>query len=39
VLFNLIGHTYRHLRTAHGWSSKRTRKAVLDLALGGVMAR
>jgi AcrR family transcriptional regulator len=39
VLFNLIGHTYRHLRTAHGWSSKRTRKAVLDLALRGVMAR
>ncbi|MEA2363916.1 MAG: hypothetical protein QOD71_3061 [Thermoleophilaceae bacterium] len=39
VLFNLIGHTYRHLRAGHGWSSKRTRRAVLDLALRGVVAR
>jgi AcrR family transcriptional regulator len=39
VLFNLVGHTYRHLRAGHGWSSKRTRRAVLDLALRGVVAR
>jgi AcrR family transcriptional regulator len=39
VLFNLVGHTYRHLRTGHGWSAKRTRRAVLDLALRGVVAR
>jgi AcrR family transcriptional regulator len=39
VLFNLVGHTYRHLRTGHGWSSRRTRRAVLDLALRGVVAR
>jgi AcrR family transcriptional regulator len=39
VLFNLVGHTYRHLRTGHGWSAKRTRKAVLGLALRGVVAR
>jgi AcrR family transcriptional regulator len=39
VLFNLVGHTYRHLRTGHGWSPKRTRRAVLDLALRGVVAR
>jgi AcrR family transcriptional regulator len=39
VLFNLVGHTYRHLRAGHGWSPKRTRKAVLELALDGVVAR
>jgi AcrR family transcriptional regulator len=39
VLFNLVGHTYRHLRTGHGWSAKRTREAVLGLALRGVVAR
>ena len=39
VLFNLVGHTYRHLRAGHGWSPKRTREAVLGLALRGVVAR
>jgi AcrR family transcriptional regulator len=39
VLFNLVGHTYRHLRTGHGWSAKRAREAVLGLALRGVVAR
>lgn len=39
VLFNLVGHTYRHLRTVHGWSAKRARRGVLDLALRGVVAR
>ena len=39
MLFNLIGHTYRHLRTGHGWSAKRTREAVIELALLGVAAR
>jgi AcrR family transcriptional regulator len=39
VLFNLVGHTYRHLRTGHGWSAKRARKGVLGLALQGVVAR
>ncbi len=39
VLFNLVGHTYRHLRTGHGWSPGRARRAVLDLALRGVVAR
>ena len=39
VLFNLVGHTYRHLRAGHGWSPKRTRKAVLELALRGVVKR
>jgi AcrR family transcriptional regulator len=39
VLFNLVGHTYRHLRAEHAWSPKRTRKAVVGLALQGVVAR
>ena len=39
VLFNLVGHTYRHLRSGHGWSAKRARKGVLGLALLGVVAR
>jgi AcrR family transcriptional regulator len=39
VLFNLVGHTYRHLRSGHGWSAKRAREAVLGLALHGVVAR
>jgi AcrR family transcriptional regulator len=39
VLFNLVGHTYRHLRTGHGWAPERARRAVIDLALGGVVAR
>jgi AcrR family transcriptional regulator len=39
VLFNLVGHTYRHLRAEHGWSAKRTRRAVIDMALQGVVAR
>lgn len=39
VLFNLVGHTYRHLRAGHGWSPKRARKAVTELALRGVVAR
>jgi AcrR family transcriptional regulator len=39
VLFNLVGHTYRHLRAGHGWSPKRTRTAVIDLALRGLVAR
>jgi AcrR family transcriptional regulator len=39
VLFNLVGHTYRHLRTGHGWAPERARDAVLRVALEGVRAR
>ena len=39
VLFNLVGHTYRHLRAGHGWSSKRARRAVLEHGAPGVVAR
>jgi AcrR family transcriptional regulator len=36
VLFNLVGPTYRHLRTGHGWSASRAREAVVRIALDGV---
>jgi hypothetical protein len=39
VLFNVVGHTYRHLRTGHGWEPARARAAVVRLALDGVRAR
>ena len=39
VLFNLVAHTYRHLRTDHGWTAERTREAVLAVAIEGVAAR
>jgi AcrR family transcriptional regulator len=39
VLFNLVGHTYRHLRSGHGWPPARARDAVLRVALEGVRAR
>ena len=39
VLFNLVGHTYRHLRAGHGWSPERAGEAVLRVALEGVRAR
>jgi AcrR family transcriptional regulator len=36
VLYNAVGHTYRHLRTGHGWSAKRAREGVLTLVLEGL---
>jgi AcrR family transcriptional regulator len=36
VLFNVVGHGYRHLRSGHGWSHERARHAVVRLALDGV---
>jgi hypothetical protein len=36
VLLNLVGFTYRHLRTGHGWEPERARRAVLHIALEGV---
>lgn len=39
ALVNLVGQTYLRLRTGHGWSPERARKATLDLALRGVLAR
>jgi AcrR family transcriptional regulator len=37
VLFNAVGHTYRHLRGGHGWSAKRAREGVLTLVLEGLV--
>ncbi len=39
VLYNLVGHTYRHLRTGHGWAPGRAREAVVRIALDGVRSR
>jgi AcrR family transcriptional regulator len=38
VLFNVVGWTYIHLRTGHGWRPERARRATLDSALNGVRA-
>jgi AcrR family transcriptional regulator len=35
VIFNVVGHGYRHLRTGHGWPHERARDAVVRLALDG----
>lgn len=39
VLFNMVGHTYRHLRIGHGWNAKRARAGVLSIVLHGVLGR
>src|SRR5690348_12001388 len=39
VLFNAVGHTYRHLRTGHGWDVERARAGILELAMSGLVAR
>jgi AcrR family transcriptional regulator len=39
VVFTMVGHTYRHLRTDHGWSAERARTAVVRLAIEGLIAR
>jgi AcrR family transcriptional regulator len=36
VVFNVVGHGYRHLRSGHGWTHERARDAVVRLALDGV---
>ena len=38
VLFNLVGWTYIHLRTGHGWPPERAVRAVLEPVLHGVLA-
>ncbi len=38
VLFNLVGWTYIHMRTGHGWRPERARDAVLNLVLKGLCA-
>lgn len=38
VLFNLVGWTYLHLRSGHGWPPERAARAVVDVALDGAAA-
>ena len=38
VLFNLVGWTYIHLRTGHGWAPERAARATLDPVLHGLLA-
>jgi AcrR family transcriptional regulator len=38
VLFNLVGWTYIHLRTGHGWPPARAATATLDPVLRGLLA-
>lgn len=38
VLFNLVGWSYVHLRTTHGWPPARARAAILDVVLDGIAA-
>lgn len=38
VLFNMVGWTYIHLRTGHGWNPERARRATLDPVLNGLVA-
>ncbi len=37
VLFNLVGWTFIHLRSGHSWSKERAKKAVIDIAVQGVV--
>ena len=37
TLFNLVGHTYIHLRTGHGWKPERAMRATLDPVLYGLL--
>jgi AcrR family transcriptional regulator len=39
ILYNSVGHTYRHLRIGHGWTPERAREGVLRLAMEGLNAR
>ena len=39
VLFNVVGHTYTHLRVGHGWAPERARKGVIEISIDGVLPR
>ncbi len=38
VLFSLVGWTYLHLRSGHGWPPDRAARALVDVVLDGVAA-
>jgi AcrR family transcriptional regulator len=37
VLFNMVGWTYVHLRSGHGWPAARVRRATVDPVLHGLL--
>jgi len=37
VLFNLVGWTYIHLRTGHGWQPERARRSVIGPVMNGML--
>ena len=37
LLFNLVGWTYIHTRTGHGWRPDRARERTIAVALRGVV--
>lgn len=37
VLFNLVGWTYMHLRTGHGWPPERASRHLISLAVDGLV--
>jgi AcrR family transcriptional regulator len=37
VLFNLVGWTYIHMRTGHGWKPDRARRATLEPVMHGLL--
>jgi AcrR family transcriptional regulator len=39
VLYNTVAHTYRHLRSGHGWGPERARDGVVRLVMEGLVAR
>jgi len=39
VVFNVVGHTYTHLRIGHEWSPKRARRGVIALVMEAVVGR
>lgn len=38
VLLNMVGWTYIHLRTGHGWKPDRARRATLEPVMHGLRA-
>jgi AcrR family transcriptional regulator len=36
LLFNAVGHTYRHLRAGHGWAPRQAREGVIRLLMEGL---
>jgi AcrR family transcriptional regulator len=39
VVFNVVGHTYTHLRIGHEWTPERARAGVIAIVMQGVAAR